>query len=58
MEAEYKQHHQAVIDTTEEDEQTLHEKQVILDDHDDKVCDFMDHLMRLMENVKINEKEN
>ena len=42
MEAEFKQHHQAVIDVTkEEDEAKLHDEQVI-DDHDDKVSDFMD----------------
>ena len=42
METKFKQHHQAVIDATEEDEVKMHAEQVILDDHDDMVSNFMD----------------
>ena len=55
MEAEFKQHHQVVINATEEDEENLHEEQVILDDHDDKASDFMDRLMQVMKNIKAKE---
>ena len=55
MDAEFKQHHQAVIDTTEDDKEKLLEEQVILDEHN-KVSDFMDCLISLLENVKSKEK--
>ena len=56
METEFKEHHQAVIDEMdEEEEDKLREEQTILVKNEDKVSNFMDRLIRLTEDVKAKE---
>ena len=54
LDADFKQHHMALIETIE-DEEKLTEEQAILDVHDDKISEFMDRLHCLIEENKLEE---
>ena len=54
MDADFKQHHMALIETIGKEDK-LAEEQSVLDDHDDKMSNFMDRLLCLIEENKVEE---
>ena len=47
LDVDFKQHHYSVIDLVGDDEQVSAKEQAIMDDHEDKVAEIVEHLQKL-----------
>ena len=47
LDAEFKEYHFLFVEGMDEEEGRLDDEQIVLDEHDDKITDFTDRLLRL-----------
>ena len=55
LDADFEDHNLALVDKLEDSERKLEDEQIVLDEHNDKVSDFMERLLRLESEIKSKE---